>query len=283
MALPVSLGALRGLVKELQVSARDEKPLAVGGARELAVALRRELGRDARPGAVRASDDPRGAAVYVYVLAHAPSDDDEEALKRARRARAPIVAVVAGPVPEEPIPYVLATDVVPVEPGAGFPVAAIARVVAVRLGEEAAPLAARVPVLRRAVADELVATFSRKNAVRAVAIFIPGADLPVLALNQIRMLLRIEQAYGLDPDPRERAPELLASLAASLGLRAVARELLATVPVAGWAVKGAVAYAGTRALGEAAIRRVEAGLFVDGAPGGQRATPRPAGASRGAP
>jgi uncharacterized protein (DUF697 family) len=270
MALPVSVGALRGLVKELQVSARDEKPLAVGGARELASVLRRELARDARPGAVRASDDPSGAAVYVYVLAHAPNDDDEQALKRARRARVPIVAVVTGPVPDEPIPYVLATDVVAVEPGAGFPIDAIARVIAGRLGEEAAPLAARVPVLRRAVADELVAAFSRRNAIRAVAIFIPGADLPVLALNQIRMVLRIEQAYGLDPDPRERAPELLASLAASLGLRAVARELLATVPVAGWAVKGAVAYTGTRALGEAAIRRVEA-------------TRRPAGASRAAP
>jgi len=39
----------------------------------------------------------------------------------------------------------------------------------------------------------------------------------------------------------------------------VARELLDFVPVAGWAVKGAIAYAGTRALGEAAIRYFEAG------------------------
>jgi uncharacterized protein (DUF697 family) len=278
MALPVSFGALRGLVKELQVSARTEKPLVIGGARELASVLRRELARDARPGAVRAGEDPTGAAAYVHVLAHAPTDDDEQALKRARRARVPIVAVVAGPLPDEPIPYVLATDVVAVTPGAGFPLDAIARVIAARLGEEGAPLAARVPALRRAVADELVATFSRRNAIRAVAIFIPGADLPVLALNQIRMILRIEQAYGLDPDPRERAPELLASLAASLGLRAVARELLATVPVAGWAVKGAVAYAGTRALGEAAIRRVELGIGT-GAPTRRQ----PDGASRGAP
>jgi uncharacterized protein (DUF697 family) len=267
MALPVSFGALRGLVKELQVSARDEKPLVVGGARELAGVLRRELGRDAKPGAVRGSDDPRGGAVFLYVLAHEPNEEDEQALKRARRARVPIVAVVGRAVADTTIPYVLATDVVPMEPGAGFPMDAIARAVAGRLEEEAAPLAARLPVLRRAVADQLVASFSRKNGIRAAVIFIPGADLPILALNQIRMLLRIEQAYGLDPDPRERAPELLASLAASLGLRAVARQLLSTVPVAGWAVKGAVAYAGTRALGEAAIRRVELGIGVDGTPG----------------
>ena len=53
MALPVSLGALRGLAKEVQASARDAKPLAVGGARELAAVLRRELGKDAKPGGIR--------------------------------------------------------------------------------------------------------------------------------------------------------------------------------------------------------------------------------------
>jgi uncharacterized protein (DUF697 family) len=93
------------------------------------------------------------------------------------------------------------------------------------------------------------------------------------------MVLRIEQAYGLDPDPRERAPEVAATIAAGFGLRAVARQLLGVVPVAGWAVQGAVAYAGTRALGEATIGRLEAGI---GSPGGQT-TRRPGAASRGEP
>jgi len=260
MALPVSLGALRGLVKELQGSARDAKPLAVGGAGELAAVLRRELGREAKPGAVRHDGEPGGAAIYVHVLGGAVGEDDERALRRARRARVPIVAVTTGPVPDDlSIPFVLATDVVRVEPGEGFPVEEIARAVAGRLGEEGAPLAARLPVLRRPLCDRLVADFARKNGVFAAAVFVPGADLPVLALNQLRMLLRIEQAYGLDADPRERAPELVATLGAGLGLRAAARRLLAVVPVAGWAVQGAVAYAGTRALGEAAVRRLEVG------------------------
>jgi uncharacterized protein (DUF697 family) len=283
VALPVSIGALRGLIKELQVSARDGKPLAVGGARELAAVLRRELGRGAKPGAIRQVDEPRGAAVFVYVLGHAPTPEDEQALKRARRARVPIVAVVPErigdvTIGEVTIPYVLATDVVPVHAGEGFPVDAIARVIASRLGEEGAPLAARIPVLRRAVADVLVASFSRRCGVVAAAVFIPGADLPILALHQVRMLLRIEQAYGLDPDPRERAPELLATVVAGLGLRAVARQLVGVVPVAGWAVKGAIAYAGTRALGQAAVARLKMGT-----PGGDRATPPSAAASRAEP
>ena len=282
MKLPVSVGALRGLIKEVQVSARADKPLVVGGARELAAVLRRELARGAKPGAVRQINDPKGAAVFVYVLGREPTAEDEQALKQARRARVPIVAVAAGPVADDvTIPYVLATDIVRVPAGEGFPLERIAHVIARTLGEDGAPLAARLPVLRRAVADVLVASFSRKCGVIGAAVFVPGADLPVLALHQVRMLLRIEQAYGLDADPRERAPELLATVAAGLGLRAVARQLLGVVPVAGWAVKGAVAYAGTRALGEAAIKRQE--IRMPGGDGARSATPPQGGASRDAP
>jgi uncharacterized protein (DUF697 family) len=255
---PVPIGVLRKMLKELQASAREEKPLAVGGARELAAVLQRELVRGGDPAAVRVGD-PEGAAAYIYVVTGA--EQDERARKRARRARVPIVAVAAGPVGEDvSIPYVLETDFVRVRAGEGFSHEAIARAIAGRLGEEGAPLAARLPFLRRAVCERLVAVFARKNGTVAAAVFVPGADLPVLARNQVRLLLRLDQAYGLELDPRSRAPEVFAVLAAGLGLRTVARELLDLVPVAGWAVKGAVAYAGTRALGEAAIRRLEAGV-----------------------
>lgn len=252
--LPVRVGALRALLKEVAVSARDAKPLAVGGARELAPMLRRELGRDAAPGAVRADGEPRGAAVYVHVMGGV---DDAAELKRARRARVPIVAVADARV--DAVPHVLATDVVRLPPGRGFPVDEIAGAIARRLGEDGAPLASRVPVLRRAVAQELIRAFSRKNGIVGAAVFIPGADMPILALNELRLVLRLHQVYGLELDPRERLPEIMATMGAGFGLRAVSRELLDLVPVAGWAIKGGVAYAGTRALGEAALRRLEPG------------------------
>ncbi len=84
----------------------------------------------------------------------------------------------------------------------------------------------------------------------------PGADLPVLTLNQVRLVLRIADAYGFEID-RERLPEVLGVVGSGLGFRAVARRAIGYVPLVGWAVKGAVAYAGTRALGEAAMRYFE--------------------------
>ncbi len=150
---------------------------------------------------------PQGAAVYVHIA----TGDDEGALRAARRARVPIVAVAFD---DEPLPYVLATDIVRVGPGERLPVDRIAAAVAARLGEAGAPLAGRLPVLRGAVCDRIVASFARKNGIVGVAVFVPGADLPVLALNQVRMLLLLDQAYGLELDPRERLPEVLAVVGA---------------------------------------------------------------------
>jgi uncharacterized protein (DUF697 family) len=102
------------------------------------------------------------------------------------------------------------------------------------------------------VSDQLVASFARKNGIVAAAVWTPGADLPLLALNEVRLLLRLAQAHGAAGDVRDQLPELAAVLGAGFGLRALARELLGLVPGAGWVVKAGVAYAGTRALGEAA-------------------------------
>jgi uncharacterized protein (DUF697 family) len=82
---------------------------------------------------------------------------------------------------------------------------------------------------------------------------VPGADFPVLTLNQIRLVLRLAAAHGVEID-QQRVPEVLATIGAGLGFRAVARQLAGAVPVAGWLVKGGIGYAGTRAVGEAAHR-----------------------------
>lgn len=96
MALPVSAGAIRKLLREVAAPGPDDHVLAVGGADELAPELRQQFQRGhAEPGAVRLGD-PEGADAYVHVLAVAPGDEAVRTLRRARRARVPAIAVGVG-------------------------------------------------------------------------------------------------------------------------------------------------------------------------------------------
>lgn len=250
MAVKLKPLAVWGLVKEVRAAMQPELPLVVSGV--LAEQLQKELARDASPGATRVGGRLEDAAALVRILAGAPTAEDEAELRVANRVGLPVIAVQTGGGTFD-VPYVLATDVVVCLPGSGFPVNEIVRALAARLGDRGPSLAARLPVLRGPYCDQLIEGFSWKNGLLGVAIFTPGTDLPVLTLNQIRLVLRLAAAHGVEID-EQRLAEVLGTIAAAFGFRAVARQALGALPVAGWAVKGAVAYGGTRALGEAAAR-----------------------------
>jgi uncharacterized protein (DUF697 family) len=274
LKLPLAPFAVVKLLRELRSTTANRRPLVLGGARSLVDALRRELVRDGDATAVReaALGAIDGAAALVYVLAGEPTEDDERALRAADLAGVPLLVV--GPEPTTAVPYALATDVLPLRPGEGFPLEELGRRLAAKDESAAVALAARLPALRRGVVDALVARVARQNAAIAAAVFIPGVDFPVLTLNQLRLVLRIAAAYGEEIDA-ERLPEILGVVGSALGFRAFARQALGVIPIAGWAVQGAVAYAGTRTLGEAAIRYFEARPLrrgaESGAPGADRA------------
>jgi uncharacterized protein (DUF697 family) len=239
--------SLISLVRELRTGAGDRRPIAVAGASQLVPLLARELRAGGEASAVVEGATEHDASTFAALVWLGPPD--ERTLRAASLADVPIVAVS-----DEPqLPYVLAADIVAPLPGHGLPVDAVAAALARRLGEGGTALAARLPVLREPLCRHLIAVFSRRNALVAAAVFIPGVDLPVLTLNQARLVLRLALAHGLELDAK-RARELLAVVGAGYGLRAVAREALDFIPVVGWAVKGAVAYGGTRGVGEAALR-----------------------------
>ena len=266
--LPLSPTSVWGVVKEVRASDDDLRPLLVGGAPEQAAAIQAALAEGADPEAIRdvsgrrpTAYDVEGANVLVYAIAGAaPSAEDEKTLQLAARKRVGIVCVLFGASNGElpSVPHVLDTDVIPVGPDEALPVERLAERIADRAGETSHHLAARIPALRPPVVDAIVKHFSLQNGVLGVAIFIPGADFPVLTLNQIRMVLRIATAHGEELD-RERAFEVLSVVAAGLGFRTVARHLVGVVPGLGWAVKGGVAYGATLAVGEAAAAYFAAG------------------------
>jgi uncharacterized protein (DUF697 family) len=264
---PIHPGAVYGVVKELRAAAEDYRPIILAGSSGPAKELRDALGEGDEPQALRdlsgselSSYDVEGAGLLLYVVeGENTTPADEEALRLAERKGVEVICVLlgAGPDPVD-VPFVLATNVVQAPPGAPVPVQEVVEAIAERVEDRAYMWAARLPVLRRAVVEHIVEKFSRQNGILGVAIFIPGADMPVLTLNQIRMVFRIAAAYGEEID-RDRALEILAVIGAGFGFRALAREALGFVPGVGWAIKGGIAYVGTKALGRAAARYFEAG------------------------
>ena len=113
------------------------------------------------------------------------------------------------------------------------------------------------PIFRRAVCERIIGKDARQNAVIG-ALPIPGADMPAITANQSRMVLAIAAAYD-EEISLDRARELLGVLAAGFSLRALARQVVKLLPIGGWAASGAIGYAGTLAMGRAAMLYFERG------------------------
>ena len=207
----------------------------------------------AEPVSVHEADD-------IAVLVAGLSEHTGAQAAHLRAAGVPTMVVAADPqlvsaVAAEqgnPIPQ---GDVVPLE-GMGEWVIAVCK--AKKLA-----FALAFPFARRPLAMDAVQSTSVQNAGIGAVLFIPGADMPVMTLNQAKMLLQIAAAYG-QPLGMERVKELGAVVGGAFACRAVARQVAGVVPGLGWAVKAAIGYTGTMAMGRAAIDYFEAGGNASG-------------------
>jgi uncharacterized protein (DUF697 family) len=208
------------------------------------------------------------ATVVIYGAQVVASLDDgtRADLEVVGAAGRPLLAVLEGvDLPDDAlleaarVPGVSPMSVLPSKRGR-FPLRKAMRLLAERSGKAGPGLAARLPAFRPYVVERLIDTAARRNGFIATAVWIPGADMPLLTAVQLRLMLEIGVCHGVELSP-DRAVELIGVLGAGFGMRTVARELLDFVPVAGWALQGGVAYGGTRALGRAADE-----YFARGAP-----------------
>lgn len=132
--------------------------------------------------------------------------------------------------------------------------------------EKRLALALSFPFVRRPLSLEAVSATSLQNAGIGLVLFIPGADMPLMTLNQAKMLLQIAAAYG-EPMSVARVKELAAIVSGAFACRSVARQVAGAVPAIGWAVKAGVGYAGTKAMGLAAVEYFERGGNIAGLAG----------------
>jgi len=140
----------------------------------------------------------------------------------------------------------------------------------------------RLPALRETVAAKLTrdAASSALKIAAASAIvdnvpilgIVLGAvasagDMVAITGIQIVLMMQIGATYGKDPD-MARIWELLPVVGGGLGWRALSREISGFIPVAGVAIKGAIAYAGTIVVGEGAGFFYEYGRHMTAAQAG---------------
>lgn len=121
-----------------------------------------------------------------------------------------------------------------------------------------------LPVLRETVAAKLTRD-AANNALKValasavvdhiplagivLGVFASAGDMVAITGIQVMLMLHIDAVYGRDPDV-QRTWQLLPVIGGGFGWRTLARELVGFVPVAGIAIKGAIAYAGTIVVGE---------------------------------
>jgi uncharacterized protein (DUF697 family) len=253
--------AFPGTFAELRSNPYSARPIAISGPPSLVVELKVLLGRggdESFIGSVGLPDldrpELRQAGVIIYLIRREPTPADEDALRSIDRQGVPLLCVVLAeqPLPRV-LPYVRATDVI-VAPTLQDALEPLVARIARRCPDDAWKLAALLPALRDGVSRELVSRASGQNALLGAATFVPGADLPAITLNQARMLVRVAGAGGADA-ARLVPVALVGTTGAAVALRALARRVRSRTPLPAWIVNAAVAYAGTRLLGEAARRR----------------------------
>jgi uncharacterized protein (DUF697 family) len=127
-----------------------------------------------------------------------------------------------------------------------------------KLPDAALSLARALRFVRGPFVASATQATSLQNAAIAAVFFLPGADMPLLTLNQMKLFLKIAAVYDVTLDGR-RLRELAVLLLGGFGFRALARRLVGVVPVLGWAIRGGVGYAGTLAVGAAAHEYFEKG------------------------
>lgn len=134
----------------------------------------------------------------------------------------------------------------------------------------------RLPGLREAVAAKLTRD-AANNALKValasavvdhipvvglvIGVFASAGDMMAITGIQMMLMLHIEATYGKDPDV-QRMWQLLPVIGGGFGWRSLARELSGFIPVAGIAIKGAIAYAGTIVVGEGVAFYYEQGRHM---------------------
>jgi small GTP-binding protein len=130
--------------------------------------------------------------------------------------------------------------------------------------EAALVIGRELPVYRRKAAQRIIRNATLVSLAAGLEPF-PLVDIPILLGNQIRLVLRLAALYGEPVDSvntTQHLRELIAVMAGGLGLRYLAEQAAKMVPFGGDFISGAIAGAGTWAMGQVVLEYYESGKNI---------------------
>lgn len=216
----------------------------------------------------------RGAGLLVYpARIDVPRDDAGASLAAHRAAGGRALALLVGPPADRArmereflaVPGLGMANLAHLGGLDGTGADAARHAVAEVLGGELAATARRHPALREAACEIVIARAARRAAAIGAAGILPGATMPVLTMLQARMVMELATIHDRELGT-ERAVEVAAVVVAGFGWRAIGRGAVLLIPGPAFALRGGVAYAATRAIGEGAARWMAEGGDIASGP-----------------
>ena len=130
--------------------------------------------------------------------------------------------------------------------------------------EAALVIGRELPAYRRNAAQRIIRNATLISLAAGLEPF-PLVDIPILLGNQIRLVLRLAALYGEPVDSANTTRhlrELIAVMAGGLGLRYLAEQAAKAIPFGGDFISGAIAGAGTWAMGQVILEYYESGKNI---------------------
>jgi GTPase len=130
--------------------------------------------------------------------------------------------------------------------------------------EAALVIGRELPAYRRSAAQRIIRNATLISLAAGLEPF-PLVDIPILLGNQIRLVLRLAALYGEPVDSANTTRhlrELVAVMAGGLGLRYLAEQAAKAIPFGGDFISGAIAGAGTWAMGQVILEYYESGKNI---------------------
>lgn len=119
------------------------------------------------------------------------------------------------------------------------------------------------PFLRTRIANNIIYTCSLENGGIGIIKILPGADMPLMTLNQIRMLLQLAAIYGYKIN-EDRVIEIISIVVAAFGMRYISNKVKKNSAIPKFLVDGTFGVSATVVLGNLAKEYFASGMAIDG-------------------